>query len=78
MNEHWSNLCPFISNFLLSTFDRNKDWCSEKMLAVAPTNIQYLLPKMDTWELERRSRNAFHGTHIGDLKQPEKGSCWQQ
>lgn len=49
---HCSNLCPFISNSLLSTFDRNKDWCSKRMLVVAPTNIQSLLPKIDTWEPE--------------------------
>lgn len=47
---HCFNLCPFISNSLLSNFDRNKDWCSERMLVVAPTNFQSLLRKMDTWE----------------------------
>lgn len=29
---------------------RNKDWCSERMLDVAPTNILPLRPKMGTWE----------------------------
>lgn len=50
MNEEYVAPIPFISNFLLSTFDKKKDWCSARMFIVAPTNIQSLLPKMGSWE----------------------------